>query len=752
MSQNAQMSAKEQERLGLPESIVFKSSAPFGGMNALDDRIAIEDNEFYVLENYLHIGKCQVRSLWDRGKDLYKGVVGNLLSFFWFTINGKNYWIVFNKDGTAVQVDPSGNITVVTSVMGTFYPGSGTLPACAQWGSQYLLISNNFGQNNYWVWDGRVLYAAGSISPVVDLLAGGNNYTSAPIVTAFGGTGSGILATATVVNGSVTQIIITNPGTGYLPQDIVQFSFSGGSDTSPILTAVLSTGVIDFIAVLNGGTGYTTAPAIGFTGGGGGSGASANATVSGGAVTSIVLTSGGSGYTATPTVTFTGGGGSNAVGAAHLTAGTVSSITVTDGGSGFTSTPTIQIVGGGGSGATGTVNISGGSIYSVTITSGGSDYTSVPGVIVSGGINNSAYAIAELMPFIVNGACIETFSTRVWLANTYSPANQNGGVIVTSAPDSLSDFATSDGGNQFVANEPFLREQYVNLKQAQGYLYTFADTAVDVISNVQTSGSPLSTTFNYQNVDPQEGIAWRDTAQYFGLSVLYANPTGTYGLYGGAVKNISRKMTDIFDRAIFPPNPAAVTPSAAVANIHTIKCYLLLMTIVDPITKSPRTLMLGWDEAEWFLVSQSAALTYIGTQAVDSEYTAWGTDGTSLFPLLTSPSASLNKTFSTKLFGADSFPVVKQTDSMFFMAEDVSSNNAGVTFNITVDSEYGQFVPDTSPLVFPGPVAGAETGDIYGSTLGLTVKSTSPDFILKHCVLGYIPVFGGRGTPPTTFE
>ena len=752
MSQNAQMSAKEQDRLGLPESIVFKSSAPFGGMNGLDDRIAIEDNEFFVLENYLHIGKCQVRSLWDRGKDLYKGTAGNLLSFFWFTINGKNYWIVFNKDGTAVQVDPHGNVTTVTSVNGAFYSGSGTLPACAQWGSQYLLISNNFSQNNYWIWDGSVLYEAGTISPAVNLFAGGNNYTSIPTVAAFGGTGSGIVATATVVNGSVTSVVIQNPGTGYLPQDVVQFAFSGGgADASPLLTAVLSTGVIDFVAILNGGTGYTTIPAIGFTGGGG-SGAAAVATVSGGAVTSIVLTSGGNGYTGTPTVTFTGGGGASAVGAAHLTAGTVASITVTSGGSGFTATPTIRIIGGGGAGAAGAVTISGGSIYSVAMTSGGSGYTSVPGVIVSGGINNSAYAVAELMPFVVNGACIETFSTRVWLANTYSPTNQNGGVILTSAPGSLSDFATSDGGNQFVANEPFLREQYVNLRQAQGYLYTFADTAVDVISNVQTSGSPLSTTFNYQNVDPQSGIAWRDTAQYFGLSVLYGNSTGAYGLYGGAVKNISRKMTDIFDRAIFPPNPLAVTPSAAIANIHTIKCYLFLMTITDPITKTPRTLMLGWDEADWFLISQSAALTYIGTAAINSQYTAWGTDGTSLFPLLTTPSAALNKTFSTKLFGADSFPVIKMADSMFFMTEDTSANKAGVTFNVTVDSEYGQFIPDTSPMVFPGPIVATETGDVYGSCLGLTVKSTSPDFILKHCVLGYIPVFGGRGTPPTTFE
>ena len=162
--------------------------------------------------------------------------------------------------------------------------------------------------------------------------------------------------------------------------------------------------------------------------------------------------------------------------------------------------------------------------------------------------------------------------------------------------------------------------------------------------------------------------------------------------------------------------------------------------------------MVAWDEADWFVVSQSVALTYIGTQAIDSIYTAWGTDGLSLYPLISSPSSTLVKTFSTKLFGADSFPIVKCADGMWFVTQDVSSTNSGVTFHITVDSEYGKFTPETSPIVFPGPVAASETGDVYGSTLGLTVKSQSPDFIVKHCVLGYEQIWGGYGTPPTVTD
>ena len=336
------------------------------------------------------------------------------------------------------------------------------------------------------------------------------------------------------------------------------------------------------------------------------------------------------------------------------------------------------------------------------------------------------------------------------LTNTFSPeGQQTGGNIMTSAPGSMSDFATSDGGSQFVANEPFLRQQYYNAKQAQGYLYTFADSAVDVISNVQTSGS--TTTFNYQNVDPQEGTVWRDTAQYYGLSVLYGNPTGVFGLYGGAVKVLSRKLTDLFDNAVWPPNAGAVTPSSAIANIHTIKCYLMLMSITDPITEAIRTLMIGWDETDWFLASQTASLTYIGTQSVNSAYTAYGTDGKSLFPMFNTPS-NMNKRLSTKLFGGDTFPIVKTSDGMWFYAQDMTALQTGVTFDVTIDSEYGHFTSPVSPLTFPGPIAAGETGDVYGAFLGMTINTTSQDFILKHLVLGYEKIWGGYGAPPTTLD
>jgi len=749
------MAKGQADVLGLPEGFNAYTPSPFGYMDQQDDRIGIDDKDFFVIENYLRAGNNRLRTLWDRGTALYTASGDKtIVKFQAFNIGSTYYFIVFLSDGTAVQVDLLGNVTTVTTTANTFYNGSGVTPATCQWGSQYLLISSNISADSYWAWDGSVLYSASGIGPIITLNGGGSGYSSVPTATAFGGHGSGIVVTPVITNGSVTSVTVSNPGTGYSPGDVVQFQFTGGgTDDSPVLEAVLAVNTVQSVAVLAGGAHYVS-PTVHFTGGGG-TGAAATATVSGGAITAVVMSSGGANYTTAPGVSFTDVSGGSATATAYLTAGVVASVTVVSGGTNFTSVPAVSFGGGGGSGASGTVVLSGGStgaISSVTIVSGGQNYTSAPAVIVSPGQNNAAYATASLMPFVANGYAIETFQSRVWLLNQFSSSAsvQTGGNMLVTAPGSISDFATSDGGDAFTANEPFLRTQYINAKQAQGYLYVYGDSAVDMISNVQTTGNPSSTSFNYQNIDPQTGMAWRDTAQYFGLSVLAANAEGVYGLYGGSVKLVSKKMLRIFDAALFPPTAGAVTPSAAVANIHTVKCYLLNMTITDPLTNAPRTVMLAWDEQGWFLASQSTVLTYIGTLSQASSYTAYGTDGNSLFPLFNTPSTALTKTFSTKLYGANKFPVVAQGWGLWMMSEDVSANKTGVSMTATVDTEGGSYATETTPLNFAGyPVFATEPGNNYSILAGLTAKSNSADFVLKHLVMGYANVWGGYGSPPT---
>lgn len=583
----------------------------------------------------------------------------------------------------------------------------------------------------------------------------GSGYTSTPTVAFSGGGGSGAAATATTSSG-VSSVTVTNGGSGYHTATI---GFVGGGGTGATAFAQISSGVIVGIVVTNGGSGYTSAPTVTITGDG--VGATAVASVQTGIIVGITVTNGGSGYGSTPTVTISGTG-TGALAAAILRSTSVASVTVLNGGNNYTLPPILTVSGGGGVGATATANLTGGVITSVTVSNGGSGYTSTPTVIIGGGANNAATAIVELMPFGISGTCLETFQQRVWIANPCPALFQtlpSGGNFAVSSAGSLTDFATSDGGVLFTNTDRFLQTQYVNIRQSNGYLYFFGDGSVSVVSNTQssvnTSNNNVSTTFNYQNVDPQIGLSWRDSIQDYGRTVLFGNTTGVYALYGGAVTKVSGKLDQLFTDASFPPTGSAVVPTGAAATIFNIKHYLMLMTIFDPDLEINRNVMVTWNEKDWCLTSQTVDLTYIGTQKVSSKLNAFGTDGTSIYPLFDQPSASLIKRIDTKLYGADSMFVQKQLLAAYMMAQDKSGNGAGIigTQSMVASGLADQMselpsVPDVvSTMVIKQPdfkapapffpLWGTGTNGQAFTTMGLRFQTQSPDFILGDWVLGY---------------
>lgn len=765
-SQYQQLSAKAAEKLGLPDGFKTFSPYPFGGMDQQASRNAVKDTDFYYRENFIRVGDGNLRTVWDHGTPIYTVPANKTISYFFFyNIGVTNYAAVFLSDGTGVQVNSATQAqTAISAVPNTFYIGT-QIPVCSQWGTLYLIIANNITPNSYWIWDGALLYGSGTLGPTVAITSGGSGYTSAPTVTVFGGSGTGATAAATISDGSVVDVTLTSPGTGYLPGDIVQFAFSGGgTDNSAILESVLAVGTVGSLQLVAPGSGYTPGTyALTFTGGGG-TGAAGTYTVdSSDAVVSLNLTSGGSGYTGTPAVTFTSGGGTGAEAIAYLSPGSVASVAVVNGGTNFTTTPILTFEGGGvtGTGAAATAVLTGGVITSVTVTNGGSGYTSDPAVVVQSATNNSAFATATLMPFGVSGSSIETFQQRVWLPFPNQTGNQeNGGTFLVSSPGSLTDFSTSDGGLTYTSTDSFLRYQYTNIKQSNGYLYPIGDSSVDVISNVQTSGTPSSTTFNYQNTDPQIGTSWRDTLAAFSRTILLANPMGVFGLYGGSVTKISEKIDDLFTNMVLPEN-GGVTPCSALANIFSRKIFLMLMTIKDVFTGLPRNVLISWDEKEWFVTSQSITLTFVGPQEINSTLTAWGTDGISLYPLFNSPSSALTKTVSTKLYGAQAGVVVKQALSIYAQMQDMSAGRNGVQFSTaTVDTELNTYpVPNeiglasgTTMIPAVAPVFATQSGDVQAVTLGVTMASTSPDFSLQNLIIGYKDIVGVFGSSDLTGE
>lgn len=94
------------------------------------------------------------------------------------------------------------------------------------------------GDTGAWIEDGIVSVAVTN---------GGTGYTTAPTVAITGTGGSGATATATVVNGAVTAVTITNAGEGY---ETATVALSGGGGTGATATANIGDVANPFISAL----------------------------------------------------------------------------------------------------------------------------------------------------------------------------------------------------------------------------------------------------------------------------------------------------------------------------------------------------------------------------------------------------------------------------------------------------------------------------------------------------------------------
>ena len=266
----------------------------------------------------------------------------------------------------------------------------------------------------------------------ISVSSSGTGYTNQPRVIISDATGVGAAASALLSGGSVSSILIADPGHGYTGPTTVEIASGGGASAivSMQTTSVASVQITD-----DGGYTYVDAPAVQIdpvgsgasagtvtlkvvscqlTSPGTGYKANDNLVISGGtstddayirvlsvnatgAIQSFTLESGGS-YTALPGLTYNPvNGGSGQLASFNLSMG-VGSIDIDASGSGYMVPPTLLIDApvGGGVQARAVANITSGSVTTFGITVSGSGYTSIPAVLVQNG--SGATAESTLVP------------------------------------------------------------------------------------------------------------------------------------------------------------------------------------------------------------------------------------------------------------------------------------------------------------------------------------------------------------------
>ena len=558
-----------------------------------------------------------------------------------------------------------------------------------------------------------------------------------------------ILPPGTIINPSIlaadiTQwaqqylIIVANQANGYWIWD-GSIVYTSGT-LSPIVT------------ITSGGEGYYQSPMVSVVGGFGG-GASATAYVGGGVVTAVSILNAGLNYRIgdTPSIVFSGGtiSGSGASITLHESGGTLSSFSIVASGSNYAN-PIATLKGGlGPGGAQGAIALYvasvPGPITNVSIISVGYSYLSAPTVSISDS-DSSASATVTIMPFDIEGTTVETAFGRVWVAN------QN--EVSFTAAGSLIDFATSDGGGNFSSGDSFLRVKFTRLINTNGFLYLIADSSMNYISGVQTSGSPPTTTFTNQNADPEVGTPYPAGVLLLGRDILLANSWGVHQSRGATLDKISEALDGVWPTASLAATGSTIQLSTAKATIFSKRVWMVLAPIQDPVTGTTTNHLLMYRDKIWWASTQNVTLNYIASQEINSVLTAYCTDGTAIWPMFSAPSSAFSKVVQSRLWDAPGGIGMSKAVGRFWSLWNYNTTLApsivltldmvGVSSTgLTIDTPqtYTLAGPSTTGMYLTPPEAVGQQGVL----VGMTLKTNEGDVQLITSMIQPDPRLSYRG-------
>ena len=331
---------------------------------------------------------------------------------------------------------------------------------------------------------------------------------------------------------------------------------------------------------------------------------------------------------------------------------------------------------------------------------------------------------------------MEVYSSRLWVIGK--------DVCSFSAPSNGADFSTANGGGSFGYFGDRLVYSFMDIVASAGYLYLFGDSSVDAINNVTLIGTPgqlaqpVTTDFNYFNVDPQVGQRFPRPVGRLGRYFTTFNGAGISILQGGEAVPIGDKVTNIWNTL----DTAQYLPTFAPATMFGFRVMLLNGRFTDPFGVT-RSLLLMFHPTKgnefWSVASQGFDLRQIGSYEQDSTIVPYGTDGRSLYRLFAAPSPTLVKRLSTKqLRGAaskQSALTIKNVKRLY--AEIVDNDGRGVSITGTVTSGGGGIPGGTEGVDFeitPGAGFGIKPSPLHGAGIWseIDLQSNSPDFVLER--------------------
>lgn len=275
-----------------------------------------------------------------------------------------------------------------------------------------------------------------------------------------------------------------------------------------------------------------------------------------------------------------------------------------------------------------------------------------------------------------SGVAIAVYAGRVWIFS--------GRLIYTGDVDDYTApaFLPANGARVTNLTDPTLRSNVTNCLAANGYLYYWGNTSINVISNVQIppSASPPAPIWDDLNIHPTVGTDQPTSLFVLNRTVMFATRYGAYGMDGVSAQRVSMKLDGTWKQIDF-----SQTISGGVVTLNNILCAAFLIKWNDPV-QGTRTVMPILFDKKWVLGNMGGAVTHICSSVVDEEWQLFGFEGNKLRQLFQDDTSHAAARWSTALWPMEDALLTKQATAS---ATEYVASNPGGMLTASVDSEQG---------------------------------------------------------------
>lgn len=284
----------------------------------------------------------------------------------------------------------------------------------------------------------------------------------------------------------------------------------------------------------------------------------------------------------------------------------------------------------------------------------------------------TSVGVMTLITTATVGTAISTYAGRVWIANQRT----------VSFTDVASYTSFGGAGGSFTISDSTLHNIITQLFSANNFLYIFGDDSIDVLGNVTVSGG--ATSFTRNNITASVGTNLPFSVFPYFRSMMFANPSGFYGLFGASPQKISSDLDKLVQAIDF-----TLPVSGAQGFINNILCAAFLFTFNDTFTPaaSRRPGIAVMFDQKWWIASQGSDLKYLTFIPVSGAETMYAWDTNKLYKLFSDSTGDISSRVQTKLW--DGGEPIYDKQILRGAVGITYGGQGGQVITATTDNEYG---------------------------------------------------------------